>query len=816
MRTFGMWLRWSWRDLRGQWARVAAIALIIALGTGAYAGLSSNARWRKLSADHNYALLNMYDLRARLSTGSQTAEGALVGILAGIDHADSIEAAEERLILPTQVDASTAEETILVRGLVVGVPVSEGGPRINLVHAARGRGLLPADSGANVAMLETNFATFYELPPSGEVRVSGGREIEYVGYGTTPEYFMVQPETGGFFSQANYAVLFTSLTTAQQLAGEPGVVNDLVITLEPSADPGLLAAEIEDAFAAELPEIGIALTAAEDDITRRSLYEDIEGDQQFFNVFAFMIFAGAVAAAFNLITRQVEATRREMGIGMALGVPRMHIALRPLLVGSQIALLGVVLGLAMGWIITVFTKGVLESLLPLPEWQTPLQADLFFQAAVVGFAVPLLATVIPVWRAVRVAPVEAIRTGHLAARGSGFSPLIQKLHLPGDTFAKMPFRNLLRAPRRSVLTILGIAAAVSVLVALVGAIDSFLASVDRGAQVTTAGVPDRIIVDFDRVYPTASPPVQGVIGGATVRAAEPYLQVGGALINGETEFDALIQFVDFDEGLFVPPLTAGRPPDGGATIILSEKAADDLGVEVGDTVRLRHPVREGLAAFSFEESAYRVAGLHDHPLRSLSYMAGSEAEPMGLDGLVNAVTVLPAPEAEVGDVQRELFEDPAVASVQRADAQAKIMRDFLDRFVSLFQMFEGVALLLAVLIALNSAGLGLEERRREHATMFAYGVRAWKAVRIMVVESLSVGVLATLLGVAGGMGMLWLYLNVLAAEEMPDLGFDMVLSPASIVLIVVVGVVAVGLAPLLTAPRRLRRMDVPSTLRVME
>jgi hypothetical protein len=64
-----------------------------------------------------------------------------------------------------------------------------------------------------------------------------------------------------------------------------------------------------------------------------------------------------------------------------------------------------------------------------------------------------------------------------------------------------------------------------------------------------------------------------------------------------------------------------------------------------------------LVVFSFEESAYRVAGLHDHLLRSLSCLAGSEAAAMGLDGLVNAVTVLPVAGAEVGDVQRELFED---------------------------------------------------------------------------------------------------------------------------------------------------------------
>ena len=37
----GLWLRWSWRYLRARWLQVFAIALVIALGTGSYAGLLS-------------------------------------------------------------------------------------------------------------------------------------------------------------------------------------------------------------------------------------------------------------------------------------------------------------------------------------------------------------------------------------------------------------------------------------------------------------------------------------------------------------------------------------------------------------------------------------------------------------------------------------------------------------------------------------------------------------------------------------------------------------------------------------------------------
>ena len=57
--------------------------------------------------------------------------------------------------------------------------------------------------------------------------------------------------------------------------------------------------------------------------------------------------------------------------------------------------------------------------------------------------------------------------------------------------------------------------------------------------------------------------------------------------------------------------------------------------------------------------------------------------------------------------------------------------------------------------------------------------------------------------------------KVLLADTFPDLSARMTLAPASVVTTLVVGILAVTAAPLLVW-RRLRRMDVPSTLRVME
>ena len=458
----GVWLRWSWRDLRARWVQVAAIALVIALGTGSYAGLSSLTVWRVDAAEQSFELTKMYDLRARLPAGSFVEEGTLTAALAELEARGWVEASEERLLVPTQIDASTDDETILVTGQIVGVDLGDGGPSVNRVLALEGRDLSEADVGEDVALLELNFADHYALPPEGEVLIAGERPIRYVGHGSTPEYFTVVTEGGGFLAQATFAGLFTSIETAQRLAEQPGAVNDLVVLLTDAADHQLAEAELNAAL--EAAGVGATIQEPLDDPSFRIITEDPEGDQQFYNVFAIAIFGGAVFAAFNLTTRMVESQRREIGIAMAIGISPRAIAMRPLLFGLQIALLGVVLGVLVGVLIALAMQNLLQQIQPaLPVFEAPFQFQLFAVVALIGLAVPLLAIMYPVLRAVRVHPVDAIKPTHLAARGNRFVAALRRVPLPGDTFAQLPFRNLLRSPRRALLTILGVAAVLSVL-----------------------------------------------------------------------------------------------------------------------------------------------------------------------------------------------------------------------------------------------------------------------------------------------------------------------------------------------------------------
>ena len=231
-----------------------------------------------------------------------------------------------------------------------------------------------------------------------------------------------------------------------------------------------------------------------------------------------------------------------------------------------------------------------------------------------------------------------------------------------------------------------------------------------------------------------------------------------------------------------PSTTGELSPDGG--IILSQKAAADLSVSVGDVVTLRHPQRAGLTSFAFVETELPVMATHPHPVRSLAYMDLSQAGLFNLVGITNGMNVLPAAGHDIAEIQQALFPFEQVTSVQSVTAVTEAVRDAFDEVLGIIQMMVMVVLLLALLIAFNTASINLESRAREHATMFAFGVKVRTALRMAVVESLVIGILATIVGVAGGFAMVWWMTQMLLTETLPDFALTAIIGTGTLVAVV--------------------------------
>ena len=196
-------------------------------------------------------------------------------------------------------------------------------------------------------------------------------------------------------------------------------------------------------------------------------------------------------------------------------------------------------------------------------------------------------------------------------------------------------------------------------------------------------------------------------------------------------------------------------------------------------------------------------------------MDNNHLDLLNVPDVTNRITALAVPGAEIIEVKEELFPVSGVVSVGTVAEEANLTEELLNQFIGVMRLMQLVPLLLAILIAYNTANIAMDERRREHATMAAFGVPYRTVLRMAVIESAILGALATVVGSVLGFALMLYITEVLLPRTTPDLGLIITFSATSVLTLIVLGVVAVGLAPLLTT-RRLRRTDIPSTLRVME
>jgi putative ABC transport system permease protein len=813
----GWWLRWSWRDLRSHWVAVTAIALVLAIGTGVYAGLGSTAEWRRQSNDASFAALAMHDLRVTLSPGTFVEQDELLGAIASIDDAESVRAVTERLVVDSQVDTGAMDEadSVLVPARLVGMTFESTMP-VDDVWVRDG--IAPtADPSDRNAVLEAKFADQHGLPIDGTVLVAGGRSVSYTGLGVAPEDFFYEGPEGTIFAAGELAILYLPLAATQDLSGHAGMVNDVVLVLVDGADRDVIEMQLTGAVSG----LGVSATVStrDDADAVRVLYEDIDNDQRFWNALSALVLLAAALAAFNLINRIVEAQRREIGIGMALGVPRRQLAIRPLLIGVQVAVLGTIAGLGVGLLVGNAFANLLESFLPLPDHRTPFQYGVYLQAALLGIAIPIAASALPVWRALRVEPIEAIRTGHLTAKSNRLTGWTGRLRLPGSTMTQMPIRNVLRTPRRTMLTAVGVGAAITALVAVLGMLDSFGRTLDRGNAEFTKGDADRVVVQLDTFYPGDSPVVAAISDVPAVGHVDAGLRLPatGLAPEPDDDVDLLVEFVDLDHAVWAPTIVEGTATAGAANpgILLARKAAEDLGAQVGGTVTLRHPIRTESGGFALSDTELVVTGIHANPIRTFAFLDLADSARFGLQGVVNVVQTYPADDATRSDVQRAVFGHPGVTSSQPVARISEAIDEALDQFLSFLFVTAGAVLILALLIAFNATRITVEERRREHATMRAFGLPVRTVLGTVVKESVIVGIVATGIGLVGGVVFLQWMLTSLATTTLPDVGIDVYLSPATILITATVGIASVAATPLFLV-RRLRRMNLPGTLRVVE
>ncbi|MFW9992651.1 MAG: FtsX-like permease family protein [Candidatus Odinarchaeota archaeon] len=819
-------LRWSFRDLKQRKIQVLAIIVIIGLGTGVYTGLSSTTPWRWNAFNSSNEVLRMFDLKISLLPGSWIKQDDFSDIITNnLAHGNWIDALEYRLTFPTTVNASTTNQTILVNGRIIGINVTGGSDNLNVnkIHITNGRHLLSTETRGNVCLLEHNFASYYDLKPDNQsIKISGGHELSFVGSALTPEFFMVIEENL-FMAQSSFCALFIPMETAQsilqQSLGLPieiNFVNELLLSLTADADINVLKTEIEEQFELYYPQIDFNFIEREDQPSYKTQEEDIPGDQAMYYIFSFLILIIAAFGTYNLISRVVNSQRRQIGINMGLGVTPRKIAYRYLIFSLEIAVGGVIVGYFFAIIFGSRLGDVIKGVTPYPVWEEWLVTDLFVQGTLLGIIIPFLASIIPIIQASRMEPINAIQTGAKLGTGKGFRPLLARLKIPGSIFTQMPFRNISRNLKRTISTFMGIALAICVLIAVFSFVDGATLLLDSEQRILKGDSEGRVNILLNNFYNASLSPVTNITTHSKIEAAVPMIQVPVKIYGEQDSFGITLECFDLSNPIWTPvtsnDLTAENLSSG---IIISKETARDLKVKLGDEIILEHPFRESNIHYSKRNTTFDVIGIQNSEVRFWVFLDSINSPIFNFTDFTNSIMVIPKEGVTEAEIQTDLFPLPGYNGIQSITKMTKVYEELIEMFRSIFDVLQYVVLLLALLIVYNTTSVNIDERTRELATMGAFGTPIRTSIRILMVESLIMGVLGTIFGFFGFGPIVINILQIRVSEAMDEVHLAAFLYPDSLFMVLGIGIVLVTLIPLLSV-RKLTRMDLPSALRVVE
>jgi putative ABC transport system permease protein len=254
-------------------------------------------------------------------------------------------------------------------------------------------------------------------------------------------------------------------------------------------------------------------------------------------------------------------------------------------------------------------------------------------------------------------------------------------------------------------------------------------------------------------------------------------------------------------------LTAGRWPSRSTEIAIDGGTADNHGFDVGDTIGVtaRGPVRQftitGIAEFVGLRSTGEVTlAIFDLPTAQDVF-----DKPGQLDEILVAAVDGVTQEALVEQLQSIV---PAGAEVVTGPAQVKAEASHTDKQVALIQKvllaFGGIAVFVGAFVIFNTFSITIAQRTRELATLRTLGASRRQVLASVVVESVLIGLLASVAGLFVGLVLAKALaaLSVAAGTDLPDGGA--VLATRTVVVSLLVGVVITliaGLAPALRATR---------------
>jgi putative ABC transport system permease protein len=522
----------------------------------------------------------------------------------------------------------------------------------------------------------------------------------------------------------------------------------------------------------------------------------------------------------NTVTTMVAEQTAIIGTMKAAGGTRGTI-MRGYLVSVGIySLLATLPGLVLGLLGGYGLGSFLASSVPIDIGPLVLQWWIVIVGLAVGFGVPILAALVPLWNGTRISVRDALAAYGVSA-GTGNGPMarlgLSLTWVPQTVW--LGLRGVFRKRWRAVLTLLTLT--------LAGA--SFLVVQIASASVTDAvsSVNANIAADIDvgADQPVSLAELRSQLSTeSNVQRVERY-----GPNQTVTTRSGQVQLMAFDPDtqIYHYHLTSGRWLANGETdtALLSDEALATTGLHIGDTLTISDQGNQATLRIigTIKQSIWDFGciGALITSVASYNLFRGIPAGPRGdasLDFLIQARDRSPSAVNHLTDDLDGLLNQGQTQNCTQVcggaavtPLRAETKRQQQNWYV-LYALPYAVALIVGavgVLGLANALTASVLERQREIGMLRAMGASGWRVGQVFWSEGLALGVIAWLAGGVIGLPLAYLFVRAFSQLVMP---VDFVVDPAAFV-VMLVAVVSIATLATITPASRASQIRVADMLR---
>ncbi|MFI5307074.1 MAG: ABC transporter permease [Polyangiales bacterium] len=778
------------RDLGHMTGQVITIALVVACGIASYVAINGTYYSLLGERDSYYEHYRFPDVFATLERAPKSLERRIEAI-------DGIARAQTRVVEQISVPIESMAEPATAE--LISLPAGEP-PVLGGVALREGRMFEPGR--ADEAVVLEAFALGHHLHVGSRLpAVIAGirRELRIVGIAQSPEFvFSISP---GEMSPdpRRFGVLWMDEDVVRAAFVMEGAWNDLLVRLQPGASEPAVVSALDRL----LEPYGCRGAHGRDKQISNNVLRGELAQLQTLTALLPTIFLCVAAFLINVVlSRLVQLQRSQIATLKAVGYGRFAVGLHYLKLVSVVVVSGAIVGVGVG----AWLGGHLTQLYTRYFHFPSLHFALEPRVLTVALGSSLLAAVVGALSAVRAVmrlpPAEAMRPEAPASYKRGLST---KLGVPlffGQA-AEMVMREIERKPVRALLSSLGIAMSVAVLVA--GRFGTDAVQWYMQVQFELSQRED-IDVSFRRaVRPSALGELAHLPG---VRKVEPLRLVPVRYRAGHHQRESVLMGHPGAATLRRVLDQQGRlatPPEQG--VLLTTTLAKILHVGVGDKVTIE--VLEGQRGIH----EVPVSGLVDEVFGLFGHMQLDAVERLlGSEPRISMALLSIDPEQR-DRLERLLKRRPEVLGVNRLDNLIQMFREQTAgqmRFTTLILTI--FAAVIACGVIYNNARIALSTRGRDLASLRVLGFRKSEISAILLGE-LAIQVLVALVP---GMLLGGLISRQMMANADPEMyRFPVVISAQTYAFATVVTLVA-SLASALVVRNRLDHLDLIGVLKSRE